>query len=201
MACGFKTRLCISHTLCNCKFMLDLVWETFSPFCSKTIEGFLLRVLTFWCPNFQPFSLYIILKSRCRVISLILDHNKYVCSILQNFYLQGNFLICPPQQGHHPAFCLIPFCKWKALLIAALYVNFHFLSFPVPSLTLSLILFNTQSFPRGWRHAVSAVDRQKQRGTCRAIRGGLSVYERMTLYCPNCIREQKGKLCRWGALA
>lgn len=170
MACGFKIQLCIPHTLCNCKFMLDLVWETFSPFCSEAIEGFLLRVLTF--PNFQPFSLYIILKSWCCVISLILDHNKYLCSILLNFYLQGNFFDMSTSTRPSPCVCLIPFCKWKALLIAALYVNFHFLSLPIPSPTLSLILFNTQSFPRGWQHAVSAADRQKQRGTCRAIRGG-----------------------------
>lgn len=141
-------------------------------------------------------------ESRCRVISPILEAAKYACRTLFSFFLIWNgeffisFFLDTFTSTRPSALLLNPLCKWKVSQIVPLYVNFHFLSLPIPCLTLPLMLFNTQSFPHGWPHAVSAADGQKQREACREIQG-LCVYGRMTLILFQLHEGAKGKKPQW----
>lgn len=117
----------------------------------------------------------------------ILDDTKYACTAFVILSPKEFWYVC---SRHAVPALANPFCKWKLSEIAGPQVNFHFLSLRIstPTFFFLLILFNTQSFPWGEWHAVSAAGRQKQRGTWREIQG-LSVYGRVTLYCSKCIRD------------
>lgn len=151
--------------------------------------------LTFQRPNFHSCPLYMILNPDAawlarswRLLNMHAAHYSLFFSLIsKEEYFFDTFTSTRPS-----ALLLNPLCKWKVPQIVPLYVNFHFLSLPIPCLTLPLMLFNTQSFPRGRPHAVSAVVGQKQREACREIQG-LSVYGRMTLILFQLHEGAKGK--------
>lgn len=178
-----------------------IVCNSSPPVCSQMIEGFPDLVLTFQRPNFYSCPLYMILNPDAAWLAwswrLL---NMHAADSLFFLISNGEFFISffsdTFTSTRPSALLLNPLCKWKVPQIVPLYVNFHFLSLPIPCLTLPLMLFNTQSFPHGWPHAVSAADGQKQREACREIQG-LSVYGRMTLILFQLHEGAKGKKTQW----